>query len=91
MGRTNSLHPTTQIYTIQITLVINLESTDHQFGVSDYQHSLDILVFKFKYIPVNTRELKGPSWVLSCFIMLYHGLDGLRCTMHHNASQPAVL
>ena len=51
MGRTNSLHPTTQIYTIQITLVINLESTDHQFGVSDYQHSLDILVFNQKYIP----------------------------------------
>ena len=50
MGRTNSLHPTTQIYTIQITLVINLESTDHLFGVSDYQHSLDILVFNLKYI-----------------------------------------
>ena len=48
MGSPNSLHPTTQIYTIQITLVINLESTDHQFGVSDYQHSLDILVFNFK-------------------------------------------
>ena len=53
MGRTNSLHPTTQIYTIQITLVINLESTDHQFGVSDYQHSLDILVFNLKYIPLH--------------------------------------
>ena len=48
MGRTNSLHPTTQIYSIQITLVINLESTDHQFGVLDYQHSLDIFVFNLK-------------------------------------------
>ena len=41
MGRTNSLHPTTQIYTIQITLVINLESTDHQFGVLDFQKKLN--------------------------------------------------
>ena len=53
MGSTNSLHPTTQIYTIQITLVINLESTYQQFGVSDHQHSLDILVFNFIYIPMH--------------------------------------